>query len=43
MTIFFYTESVNFHELVDIFKGFVSILFDLINSNKLVARGSKQN
>ena len=37
----FYAESVNFHELVKTIHGFVLILSDWINTNKLVAHESK--
>ena len=37
----FYAESVNFHELVETIQGFVSIVSDWLNTNKLVARESK--
>ena len=39
----FKAESVNFHELIETFQGFVSILSDWLNTNKLVAHESKQN
>ena len=36
-----YAESVNFHELVETFQGFVSALSNWLNTNKLVAHESK--
>ena len=41
MTLFPYVKSVNFHELVKTFQGFVSILSDWLNTNKLVPHESK--
>ena len=41
----FYAKSTNFHELVETFQGFVSTLFNWLNTNMLyiVAHESKTN
>ena len=41
MTLFFYAESANLHELVEAFQGLVSILSDWLNTNQLIMHESK--